>query len=100
MFVERLKMDQIIEIIDEIVPKSCIKIEANLIPDDNPSIELDITDKFFGNYKMYLFDDYLYSKLLLNEIREKNKKLIRYLHKFFGEEYKTFYLKQINEIFY
>lgn len=99
MFVEKLETDQIIKIVDEIVPKTCKKIEINLVVDENPSIELDITDSIFGNYQMYLFDTYLFSRLLLNDIQRENQKLIKLMYEFFGEAYKVFYLKQLDEIF-
>ena len=102
MFVERLNFEQIQNIIEVVVPKSQksrLSIEANLIVNENPSIELLIRDKKLGKYSMYLFDTYLYSSILLNGIEELNKSLIKELYDVFGEEYKEFYLKQVNEVF-
>lgn len=101
MYIERLTRAQINLIVEKIIEPYCYLLEKNFISALNckSCVEVQIYEKEYGFFWLTLSDARIHSTAALKELAEIEKNFIRIMYKIFGEEYKDYYMKQVNEIF-
>lgn len=101
MFVENLTIEQRKEIVRNIVPKTVYRFQTEWRHDKEPYIEIFLYDREDGNYAVCLYDTYLTCKYrgCNYKLKEMAGKSFKELYKIFGEDYKAYFMEQVNKIF-
>lgn len=101
MFVRKLDSEQQCIVVASFLPKTVYRYEKVMHYGKKEYLEVFMYDSIHGNYAVCLYDTYLSCayKGCNEKLEEMARSAFKALYYIFGEDYKNYFLEQVNSIF-